>query len=305
MKHNMLKRLVTVALITVIICCLSLGIFADSNPIPAPDWVSITINSDGSKTLSVNTPPYMLDAVSYYEYSTDSQQTWNKLNDNTGGEFVFDTTTHFALKYVSNGFYSGIYEVTVEISKYSVITSSAGVSLLIPFNSPHPKDISLSAYEIISGTAYNYVADYFGENAKFTLLEIHIIRNHNVYENTVVNEWYFPARDMDVNYCKVYHIDASGTITTVESEPEMKVLLCTTDKTGLFAIVEDKTYSKGDVDGDAEITAGDARLALRYSAQLESLLPIQITAADADSDGDITAADARKILRAAANLEKI
>ncbi|MBQ8209184.1 MAG: SH3 domain-containing protein [Clostridia bacterium] len=61
----------------------------------------------------------------------------------------------------------------------------------------------------------------------------------------------------------------------------------------------------GDVDGDGNITASDARRALRCAAQLETLEGSARIAADATKDGEITSADARLILRCAANLEKI
>ncbi len=59
----------------------------------------------------------------------------------------------------------------------------------------------------------------------------------------------------------------------------------------------------GDIDGDGNITAADARLALRASVALENLDEVQKKAADADGDGNITAADARLILRASVGLE--
>ncbi|MCL2513867.1 MAG: dockerin type I domain-containing protein, partial [Oscillospiraceae bacterium] len=59
----------------------------------------------------------------------------------------------------------------------------------------------------------------------------------------------------------------------------------------------------GDVDGDGEITAADARFVLRYCAKLEILTDIQMIAADVNGDGGVTAADARKILRIAAKLD--
>ena len=61
----------------------------------------------------------------------------------------------------------------------------------------------------------------------------------------------------------------------------------------------------GDVDGDGEITAADARLALRRAVDLEDYAPgsAEFLACDVDKDGDVTAADARLILRAAVDLE--
>lgn len=302
MMHKKVKKFIIFITVFVLAFSCTFNVFADA--IPAPDWVTITTNNDGSKTLSVNTPVYLLDEISYYEYSTDSQLTWEKLNNNSGGEFVFDTTTEFALRYISNGFQSSIYTVTITVTKYSALTSSAGVTLLIPIDSELPSKISLSVHEIISGTDYTALSEYFGENRPFSLFNVFIIHNNNVYNNTTVNQWYFPVADMNVKYCKLYHMEGSS-LTEIPASAEFNVLLCSTEKTGLFVIVEDKSFCKGDVDGDAAITPADARLALRQAVQLENLLPEQVTAADINSDNIVTPAEARTILRIAANLETI
>ena len=65
---------------------------------------------------------------------------------------------------------------------------------------------------------------------------------------------------------------------------------------------KDETIVLGDVNGDGRITAADARLALRASAQIEVLTAEQALAADVDLDGKIIAAEARNILRYSALL---
>ncbi|MBR2410475.1 MAG: dockerin type I repeat-containing protein [Clostridia bacterium] len=65
------------------------------------------------------------------------------------------------------------------------------------------------------------------------------------------------------------------------------------------------TFTLGDVDADGEIKAGDARLALRASVDLEKLTDAQFKAADVDKDGIIKAGDARLILRASVGLETL
>ena len=57
----------------------------------------------------------------------------------------------------------------------------------------------------------------------------------------------------------------------------------------------------GDVSGDGEVTAEDARLALRAAVGLENYAAgsVEFLAADVDKSGDITSADARLILRRA------
>ena len=283
----------------------SLPVRAESDPLPAPDWVQVTVNKDYSQTLTVTTPSYMLDVVNYYEYSTDSGITWTRLNDNTGGEFVFDSTTEFSLRYVYSGFRSSIYTVTVTITKNTLITSDANITLVIPFDSDIPADVTLSAYQIVSGADYNSAVDYFGEHCSFNLYDVHIMRNNRIYSTDSAKKWMMPAETFDIRYCKVYYISDEGKFSVIESSPELNALVINTGKTGLFAIVEDKTYCKGDVNGDAEITAADARLTLRYAAGLQNLDGNGIIAADCNSDSLITAADARLILRASAKLEII
>lgn len=62
------------------------------------------------------------------------------------------------------------------------------------------------------------------------------------------------------------------------------------------------SYRTGDVDGDGKVTAKDARLALRASAQIEKLYATPFDAADVNGDGRVTASDARRILRYAAKI---
>ena len=63
--------------------------------------------------------------------------------------------------------------------------------------------------------------------------------------------------------------------------------------------------SLGDVSGDGEITASDARLVLRASAGLQDLTAEQYNCGDINGDTEITASDARIILRISAGLDSI
>ena len=58
----------------------------------------------------------------------------------------------------------------------------------------------------------------------------------------------------------------------------------------------------GDLDGDGNLTAADARIALRIAVGLEQASAALRRRADVDLDGGVTAADARLILRAAVGL---
>lgn len=62
---------------------------------------------------------------------------------------------------------------------------------------------------------------------------------------------------------------------------------------------------RGDIDGDGNVNATDARLALRFAAKLDSGTPEQILAADVDGSGGVDSVDARYILRYAAKLEDL
>ncbi|MBQ9557011.1 MAG: carbohydrate binding domain-containing protein [Clostridia bacterium] len=63
-------------------------------------------------------------------------------------------------------------------------------------------------------------------------------------------------------------------------------------------------YTPGDIDGDDEITVGDALIALRVSVGLaDAPEGNTFSAADVDGDGEITVSDALHILRKAAGLE--
>ncbi|MBQ8209457.1 MAG: hypothetical protein IJZ35_02605 [Clostridia bacterium] len=67
--------------------------------------------------------------------------------------------------------------------------------------------------------------------------------------------------------------------------------------------VNAKTLLRGDVDMNGEVTAADARLALRHSAQLSLLEGDSLIAADVDENGEVLANDARLILRVSAQLD--
>lgn len=299
------KKALALIAVAIMLISTALPVFADSDPLPAPDWVTVTANSGGSKTLAVQTPSYMLDVVSYYEYSTDSGLTWKKINDNAGGELMFESTTEFTLVYISGGFRSTEYTTTIEVSKYTPLSGSTGVTLLIPFDSELPDDISLATYEIIGGADHTAIAEAVGSDKAFLIFNVMLVSDGQIYENTLTNLWYFPTGDMDASSCVLYHIDSDGELTLLESEAELNILSCATDKTGLFAVVEDKSMValKGDVNADGSVTATDARLVLRASAKLEELTEAQQSSADVNSDGNITSADARTILRISAKLE--
>lgn len=73
---------------------------------------------------------------------------------------------------------------------------------------------------------------------------------------------------------------------------------------GKFQGNGNEPHRLGDVNGDGDISATDARLTLRIAANLTKANEKQFAAADVDSDQTVTASDARKILRVAAGLDR-
>ena len=91
--------------------------------------------------------------------------------------------------------------------------------------------------------------------------------------------------------------------TTAEAGQEERV--CSVCQKKETRDIEKLSFEPGDVNGDGQVTAADARLVLRISASLESLENVGTTlvVADITGDGKITAADARAVLRKAAKLD--
>ena len=92
----------------------------------------------------------------------------------------------------------------------------------------------------------------------------------------------------------------NGSLLKSDEKAGSGMTLIKTNGTILTVIV------KGDCDCDGEITASDARIALRIAVDLENPTPLQKTAGLVDSSkAEITASDARLILRAAVGLETL
>lgn len=301
-----MKKLIYILLVLVLAVS-SVNILASAyDELPAPDWVTVTTNPDSSKTLSFTTPTYMIDKVDYYEYSTDSFLTVEKLSNTLSGEFVFDKTTEFSLRYYSEGMMSKTFVITVTVNKTTIITSdSTNISILIPFDSPMPTDIALSAFEITGGNDYNTAKNTLGNNKSFRLFNISVMRNNKEYKTDIPYHYMFPCEKFSPEYTKIYTMDSRGKLTQMDSRTEINALVCKTEKTGLFLIVEDKAYCPGDLSGDGKVQANDARIALRISAKIETPTLQQCISGDVNKNGFIEAADARLILRASASLEKL
>ena len=120
-------------------------------------------------------------------------------------------------------------------------------------------------------------------------------------KNTMVsNEGSYVFYDVPVG---AYTLSFAGNDKLAAAKTDIE--LTTFDRWADIALPSVSAYTPGDVDKSGEITAADARLALRMAVGLEDFAPgsPEFLAADADKSGGVTAADARLILRAAVGLE--
>lgn len=106
----------------------------------------------------------------------------------------------------------------------------------------------------------------------------------------------------------VYHIADNGQKEQIQIKIENGYIIFSANSFSIYAVVDTSTkvvVTLGDVDGDGNISAADARLALRRSVGLETYEEGSpaFLACDVDLDGNVSAADARLILRASVGLE--
>lgn len=289
----------------VAILCLALSfITCYASDLPEPAWVTINLQSDGSKTLTVTTPTHLIDIIEKYEYSFDSFETVRNMQKN-GGEIVISSSCVFSLRYYANGECSNAYEIEITISTTLPVSSGSGVTLLLDKKGSIPLDLKLSSYEIISGADYNRIKNSLNKNCNFKIFDVTPILGGTAYTPPEALSYLFPVGDMDIEFCKLYNVSENGQLTLIETTIDFKVLSAKTDKTGLFVVAEEPGYLKGDINEDGKVTAVDARIALRAALKLEQLTDQQIKAADIDKNGKVTAADARLIMRISLGLDKV
>ena len=109
------------------------------------------------------------------------------------------------------------------------------------------------------------------------------------------------------------HTWDGGVVTTPatateQGEKTFTCTLCGATRTEKIGAGDNVTrYRLGDPDNDGNVTAADARIALRRSVELENFAADtpEFIACDVDFNGTVNAADARAILRAAVGLEEL
>lgn len=176
-----------------------------------------------------------------------------------------------------------------------------------------PSNAVYAGFDINKSFALNDVAAYF-ENAKnyHPSRVIYALSGEITVDGALVSTmagkigdtpWMMYELPTDASEAKITAQKDNATFSYMNREYEVK----NTDGNSymLFPLVE--ISIPGDVSGDGQVTAEDARLALRAAVGLKTYEKgfAEFLAADASKDGEITAEDARLILRAAVGLETL
>ncbi|MBQ8210588.1 MAG: hypothetical protein IJZ35_08410 [Clostridia bacterium] len=184
---------------------------------------------------------------------------------------------------------SGTYSVTVNIKDSSSQVISVSSDEITVYDPMAVTEVSFSDNYAVTGMSVTCTADITGGTGEYSCV-FDIYRNGVILlssEEISTNEFTFTVPDSGTYTATVTVTDADSTQVTAVSG----------------ALTAEDTAKRGDTNCDGEITAADARLALRHSAQLEILPLLNQSSADVNNDGEITASDARTILRMSCGLE--
>ncbi len=130
------------------------------------------------------------------------------------------------------------------------------------------------------------VGSYTGMPVDFSNLKVYIVYNSG--ETKLIESGYDLSHEINTSVVGRYPVKVTYGTYAAEFQ---------------YTVADRPQRILGDVNGDGDITAEDARLALRASASLEYLDENAYNAADTNFDGNLTAEDARMILRVSAGLE--
>ncbi len=168
----------------------------------------------------------------------------------------------------------------------------------------------------------NKVDVYFGE--LFVTLELRysvaepesILVEFKDKNGNLVETSFLKGEIIDLSGIRVRLVYSDGSFVYIDdysiSKPDptiidtkQNIIVIYKEFSEIFSITVSSAFSKGDPDGDGDITALDARHTLRAAVGLITLSGKTHFAADADRDGEITSLDARLVLRAAVKLENL
>lgn len=221
-----------------------------------------------------------------------------------------------------------LLSLTVKTMPYSLVTYSKtsapsldGLTLTAVYDNGqvitvYPKDCTVSCdpSKFVLGSGNIVTVSYGGKSISLDFTyAIDEITGLKVITPQVMN--FILGEKIDLSELKVYLIKKSGAQTLITDytlsgiDPSVPgaqtAQVVYGEFSEVFTVNISPYYQRGDVDGNASITAADARSALRAAVKIITLSGKPLTAADADADGNVTAADARLILRAAVGLEEI
>ena len=161
----------------------------------------------------------------------------------------------------------------------------------------------------------NEVKVYFGElfiTLDFTYSNA---KPQGIKVATPASLLFLKGEEIDLSDIKVYLEFTDGSLQEITDftmsnvdytrEGTQNIVVRYNEFSEVFSIIISPIFSKGDVNGDGKVTAGDARTVLRVSVGFSSLSGMTFFAGDTDRNDRITANDARLILRASVGLENL
>ncbi|MBQ8210776.1 MAG: bacterial Ig-like domain-containing protein [Clostridia bacterium] len=184
-----------------------------------------------------------------------------------------------------NGITETITDFNIEYDNMQLGTHTARIYYMDKYVAFDYTVLELKETGIEVGDATS-VGSYTGTAVDFSNLKVYIVYNSG--EKKLLSDGYGLTHEIDTSTVGKYPVK----VTYGEYEAEFQ-----------YTVADRPQRILGDVNGDGEITAADARLALRSSAMLEYLDENSFNAADVDFNGELTASDARKILRVSAGID--
>ena len=242
-----------------------------------------SFNTDGSKILTGQPVTWKIEA-SGGEGELQYAYTVFKNDEAVYSTSEYSKSTSFTYKPTESGIYYAVVNIKDSSSQ---VVSFKGDEITV--NDPIKiTDLRFSKNYAVAGMSVTCTADISGGTGTYSCV-FDIYRNGVILysEKSATNEFKFTIPS-DGNYT------AKVTITDTDSNTQ-------TAEGGI--LTAESTAKRGDANCDGEITAEDARLALRHSAQLELIPEENQASADINNDGNITAEDARIILRISCGLE--
>ena len=279
----------------------------ENNPNYSSDEYGVLYNKD--KTKLIKYPPR--DSRTEYSISDNVSMLSGKAFSNCDN--LKKVVIGKGISTINNVFYhcDNLKEVVIPESVKNIDDYAVGY---ISNYNPDTDSINYKAVDgfIIYGNIGS-VAEKYAKDNKITFVEINkeeqeivLEPNNGIYEKnnviTIMPEVTIEYLESCIENDNIVFLSILGEQLVKKSLAGTGTKVQVLDRDGKV-LSEYTVLVKSDVNGDAKITAADARIALRNSAKLEKLEGVFVTAADDNGDNKITAADARKILRKSAKLE--